>query len=91
MKEIVLTQYMFPRGTPKTVKTDVSDDVAKRAEGMILSCEMLRTGEIAFYARNLGDKKEEEGIEVCPNGPEVEQALEKLIQRTFESKQGVKP
>jgi len=81
MKEIKLTQFMMPSGREVPVTTDVEDHIADMAEGMILSCEVLTTGEVALYAKYPQDKEEEETIEIAPNGPKVEEALRCLIER----------
>ena len=86
-KKISLTQYMMPNGRKVTVTTDVEDQIADMAEGMILTCEVLSTGGIALYAKYPEDKEEEESIEISSNGPEVSEALQRLIKHKYEENQ----
>ncbi len=86
MKEINLTQYLMPNGRPMATTTDIPDETANLAEGMILSCEVLMTGLVALYAKYPEDKEEDEFIEVSNNGPEVQEALCKLILRKREER-----
>ncbi|MBE3138152.1 MAG: hypothetical protein IMZ43_12295 [Thermoplasmata archaeon] len=83
MREIGLIQYMRPDGRKMTVMASVEDQVAGMAEGMILSCEVLTTGEVAIYARYPRDEEEDESLELSPNGPEVQEALQRLIERRY--------
>ncbi len=84
MKEIKLTQYLMPNGRPMPTTTEVPDETATLAEGMILSCEVLGTGQVALYAKYPEDKEEDEFIEISNNGPEIQTVLCKLILRKKE-------
>jgi len=84
MKEIKLTQYLRPNGRPIPTTTEVPDEIGILMEGMILSCEVLMTGQVAFYAKYPEDKDEEEFLEISNNGPEVQEVLCKLILRKKE-------
>ena len=69
MKEITITQYLRPDGTPREMKAEVPDEYAARAEGMTLSSEVLTTGEVALYARWANQPEEDELSELATNGP----------------------
>ena len=81
MKEVKLIQYMMPNGRKKEVTTDIEDLFADMAEGMILSCEVLGTGQVALYAKYPQDKEEEEAVEIASNGPGIQETLQLLIKR----------
>jgi hypothetical protein len=57
-------------------------ELAKRfvTQGGYYTAEHLTTGQVALYACI---NEEDVAIEICPNGPEVEQALEKVIDRSI--------
>ena len=67
--EVELTQYLRPNGRQRTVATKVGEEYAQRAEGMILSCEVLTTGMVAVYGRLEGESEEDEVLKLTLNGP----------------------
>ena len=91
MKKIKLTQYIRPNGRKVPTTTDVEDVFADMAEGMLLSCEVLGTGQVALYAKYPQDKEEEEAMEIASNGPGIQKVLQLLIKRKHnEIKGGVR-
>jgi hypothetical protein len=77
---------MMPNGRKVPVQAEVKDEVAEKAKGMILSCEVLGTGMVALYVKYPGDKEEEEFVQLSPNGPGIQEELEKLILAKWEAK-----
>jgi len=80
--EIPFTQYKLPHGRTESVSIERYGQVARKAEqiiakGLHFECEILPTGEVSL---TITDEKEGDlAIELCPNGPEVNQAIDKLI------------
>lgn len=84
--EVTLTQYIRPNGLPRNVRADISDLAAEMAEDMILSCEILTTGEVALYVRYSGEPEENESMELAvnePNNNDPVVKLEGLIRRVY--------
>lgn len=83
---ISFTQYMRPDGRSRQVMHLCDEETYDRASrlidrGMSFSCEVLTTGECAFYV----DKNDESVVtEICQNGPEVMEAVKRLIFRAEE-------
>jgi hypothetical protein len=84
MGEIKFTQYLRPNGEKRDVtieRPDVVSDIAKRiiAAGYVLECEVLSDEQTCSFT--IGDPREEidVAIELCPNGPKVPVAVDKLI------------
>ncbi len=90
MMRIDLIQYIRPSGRPSSVHTEVSDDLKGAYEeiqraGWRLEAEVLLTGEVALSVHNPEGGPDAQGedvaVELCPNGPEVQNALRRLIKR----------
>jgi hypothetical protein len=88
MKEVTLTQYLRPDGTPTEVRVPLADDIAAKAAGMILTCEVLMGGQVVIYGRWPEDEEEDEEMEFAtnhagPNQPDVVAArvIEKVALR----------
>jgi len=62
-----ITQYLRPDGRKKPLTIEVSDDISKLAEDMILSCEVLQTGQIAVYCRHKHEIEEDELCLIAEN------------------------
>lgn len=69
MKTITITQYLRPDGHTRPMEVELDDDHAEKAKGLILSAEVLTTGEVAIYARKEDDPEEMELMELATNGP----------------------
>jgi len=67
--EVEVIQFMRPDGSRKRMVAPVGKELAKKAKHLILSAEHLRTGQIAIYARRIGDSEEGERLELAENGP----------------------
>ena len=86
---IPFTQYLRPDGRRRAVEIDMSqevEDLAKRfiAAGGRYECEELTTGYASLTAVYEVDSEDQDiAIEVCPNGPEVPERVEKLVRRSI--------
>lgn len=69
---VPLTQYMRPRGEPKPVTCALPDDVARKAEGMVLTCEVLMSGLVPIYGRFADEDEDTEYMLIAKNeeGPD---------------------
>lgn len=81
--DIPFTQFMLPDG--RRVETSISrptaiGDTAQRLieSGHEFQVEMLTTGEISVTCFNVADEQDI-AIEICPNGPEVPLAVDKVV------------
>lgn len=92
--EVAVIQYLRPFGKPSRVFAPVGEDYVAKAKGMILSSEVLRTGEVMVYARWKDEKQEKEITSLCVNGPGWNgptASLKRLIDRKLaEKKDSVK-
>jgi hypothetical protein len=83
-RDIKFTQFLMPDGrqSPVTIArptpiADLADAIAAR--GFRFECEMLPTREISLTITN--DDDGDVAIEVVPNGPEVPQAIDRMIEK----------
>ena len=84
MKTISFTQYMRPDGRPVPVEIDRPDEIAAKAEQIVdagyrFELEHLQTGHASLTIFD-PDKEEDVAIRVVPNGPEVIDAVDEMIQ-----------
>lgn len=84
MTEIPFTQYLMPDGRKNTIRIDRPDDIAAKAQiitgaGYGLACEML--SDFRTISLTVEGEDGDFDIEVCPNGPEVPSAVDRLISR----------
>ena len=80
---IPFTQYLMPDGRTKQIEIDRPANIeAKAAEiiaaGCRLEAEVLLTGEVSFTVFN-PETEEDEACELSRNGPEVLDAVDRLI------------
>lgn len=78
---IPFTQYLMPGGRKTSVEIDRPPEVEQLADevisrGWVFECEMLRTGAISF---TVSDGEDDVCIELSPNGPQVLDAVDKLV------------
>ena len=83
MPAIHFTQYLRPHGRPVPVFIDRPDEIAAkadaiRARGFQFECEELTTGDVSLTISN---DDGDHDIEVVPNGPDVPDAVDRLITR----------
>lgn len=83
MPDIEFIQYLRPNGRRRPVSVDRPEDVADKAAlivaaGYRLECEELNTGHVSLTIFDPDDEVDV-GIEVVPNGPDVPDAVDKLI------------
>lgn len=88
MYNIPFTQYFLPHGRKALMFFGVSDELGVQAQAIIdrgwrFEAEMLTTGEVSL---TVSDPIEEidVAIEVVPNGPEVVDAVTRLIRSNIE-------
>jgi hypothetical protein len=79
---IPFTQFMRPSGRPKPVLIDRPADIETQAGRLIAAgcrfeCEVLTTGEVSFTIQRNAD--EVVACEICPNGPKVPAAVDRLV------------
>jgi len=87
MKKRRVDQYLRPKGRKKTVYCEMNDEVYELSEGMLLSAEVLKTREVAFYARYEDEDWDKELMVVGPNDQTVSQLLEELIREKAKEKE----
>lgn len=80
--EIPFTQFLMPDGRQTQVTINRPDAIATLARGLIdqgcrFEIEMLQTGEISMECLR---GKRILASELCPNGPPVPLAVDKMIQ-----------
>jgi len=86
MTEIPFTQYLMPDGRRDVVRIDRPADIAEMAKsifeaGYSLGCEML--SDYRTISLTVEDDDGDFDIEICPNGPDVPLAVDRLITRAF--------
>lgn len=85
---IPFTQYLLPFGRQRAVTIKRSDYIEAIAQRFIdaggyYEAEFLTTGEVSFTAgMEVEGESTEVEIELCPNGPEVLNAIDRLITRS---------
>ena len=69
--EVWVTQYLRPDGRTQRVLATVTPEAKKISDNMnmLLSAEVLTTGQVAVYARFSDEPEENEGISIANNGP----------------------
>lgn len=84
---IPFTQYLLPDGRKRQVGVERPPDIEALAERFIASggwfeAEILTTGEVSLTACDtIDDEPQDIDIELAPNGPEVPEAVDRLILR----------
>lgn len=89
--EVEVTQYLPPDGVPVKSFAPVGDKHAQMAEGMVLSGEILLTGDIVLYARWKEQSENDEISELAVNEPgpnEPTEVLKRLIEQLKERGRG---
>lgn len=67
--EVEVIQFLRPDGERRRMAAPVGEEYVLMAKDLILSAEELTTGEIAIYARKIGEPEEAEISEIAVNGP----------------------
>jgi hypothetical protein len=86
---ILFTQYLRPDGRKRGVEIDMLQEVEDLAERFIAAggryeCEELTPGHASLTAVYEVDGEDQDiAIEVCSNGPEVPERVEKLVRRSI--------
>lgn len=91
MKAIPFTQYMMPNGRRQAVHIDRPDEISVRAEKIIergyrFEVEML--SDFQTISLTIANDEDDHEIEICQNGPEVPDAIDRMIVR-FADKLGI--
>lgn len=79
---VAVTQYKFPNGRAVAQTTEIGDDFRPQYEvmcsrGWNLAAE-CQDGQVTLFIEDQ-PHGEDIGIEVAPNGPEVQRAIQKLL------------
>lgn len=89
MGKVYLTQYKRPDGKKEQIHLTIDDEHSKKAEDMILTCEVLTTGKVAIYGRYPEEEIESEVLELAGNGQgekSPHNMLIKVIDRVYDRK-----
>lgn len=84
LEPVELTQYLRPNGERTLVRCMLPSEVARKAEGMALSCEVLMSGVVVIYGRWQDEDPDDEYMETATNheGPrQPDLMLAKVIER----------
>lgn len=81
--KVFVTQYMRPDGRKVQANTELPDAIERTYMNMLgagcrFEAEVLTTGEVSVTVTN---DEEDVDSEVVPNGPEVQAAMLRLLQR----------
>lgn len=79
---VTVIQYFPPNGIRGTRLTEITDELKNeyddmKAKGYQFEAEVLSTGEVSVTI----SKDEDIDIEIVPNGPMVQKALEQMLRR----------
>ena len=91
MSDIEFTQYMMPHGRQQIVKIDRPEQVVTRAnelikQGYFFECEML--SDYKTISLTIVNDKGDQAIEIVANGPEVPQAVDRMILGFYGERRG---
>lgn len=89
--EIPFTQYLLPDGRTKKVLTDCPEGKEAKVQALLdngayFEAEILTTGEVSFTCEVDVPGTNETLVlahEMCPNGPEVLEAIPRLIDTAY--------
>lgn len=86
MKLIPFTQYLRPSGQPRGISVERPDGTANKARRLIdagyaFECEVLTTGDVSL---SVSDGESDIVGEIVPNGPEIPQAVDRLVDKATE-------
>jgi len=83
---IPFTQYLLPDGHQRPTSVKRPPDIEELAKKFIASggkyeCEALTTGEVSLTAvMTIEGEPQDIAQQICPNGPSVLEAVDKLVQ-----------
>ena len=86
---IPFTQYLLPDGRKRYELVDRPQEIEDIANSFIANggkfeCEILTTGHVSFTACKFDRDVE---IEICTNGPDVLEAIDRLVRRAGDGSQ----
>lgn len=81
---IPFTQYLRPGGRKRAIEIDRSPEIEELAaefmrRGGYFECEELSTGDVSLTACHPDCEEGDCAIEIVPNGPEIEDAVDRLV------------
>jgi hypothetical protein len=87
---IKFTQYLRPNGEQRPVEIDMPKEVEEKADTLVadgyhFDIEKLSTGMISMTCEK---DNEIVSMEVCPNGPEVVDCVQKIVERAHAIQNG---
>ena len=85
---IPFTQYLRPNGRTRDVTIDMPEDIEKKAQELLATghhfdIEELTTGMVSMTCEKGDDII---SIQVCENGPPVEDAVKELIETAYQKR-----
>jgi hypothetical protein len=89
--EIPFTQYLRPNGERRPESIEVAPEIYHKADAIIkagfrFECEILMNG---YVHLTVSDDEDDYAREVVPNGPQVPQAVDRLVIRFYNRLQAV--
>jgi hypothetical protein len=90
MTEIPFTQFLRPSGERRQTFIDVPHQVALLArrfieEGGAYTSELLRGGQVSLCAEFTVEGERQDIVAlIAPNGPGIEEAVEKVVRESYE-------
>lgn len=87
---IEFTEYVLPRGRSRMQWIDRPEEIERLAQEFIDSggryeCEILTTGHVSLTAVHKVDGEDQDiAIEVCGNGQEVPDRVDRLVRKSVE-------
>lgn len=89
---IKFTQYLRPNGRTKVIEIERPSEIEALAQGLlkqgyVFEIEELQTGEVSMSIEDHSKEDPEViAMEICPNGPEVPNAVDKMIREAYEQR-----
>lgn len=76
-------QFLLPHGNKRSQTTELDEALLEdynhmRESGAMFHAEILQTGEVSI---TISHEEEDVDIEVVPNGPQVQEAMERMLRR----------
>ncbi len=84
-----LTQYLRPNGHKTQVNYEAPEEIENLAAyfckyGGRFECEVLTTGQVSITSCHSEHPYGDIAIEICQNGPEVNEATNKVVKKSIE-------
>ena len=90
MSAVVFTQFLRPDGRPVERHVERPEEIARLAESIITAggrfeAEVLTTGDVTLTVERGDGDDGPIAMEVCPNGPGVPSAVDRLVRVAAET------